>query len=265
MKFVIFDSIYANGLESPEADVEGDLGDFGATLADAIEDFWSEVKASGGSGDRSVLLGVNGLVAIEIARRIGAHDVGRKRDVADPAENGKEVVFPVILVMVLFVMFSRKGLKANAAFAELGTGENFSLQFVVLSEKKAFAYANLASGANQTFPIVGVGGKLAREQDLNPSLQKVARSGIVRADRLRASAFAATVEPRRKDAGVVEDDEIAGTQQIGEIAEQAIRVLATGSLKMQHAGAVAGGERFLGDEFFGEMKVEVGDQHRARL
>jgi len=262
---VILDSIHANGLESSQANVEGDLGGFRTTLADAVEDFWSEVKAGGGSCDRSILLGINGLVAIEVARRIGARDVRRKWDVADAAEKSEEVVLPVVFVTVIVVVFSSKRLKSDAAFAELGAGENFGLQFVVLPEKEAFADANLASGVNQAFPIVRVGRELAREQDLDASLQNVACWGIARAPGLRARAFAAAVKPGRKDAGVVENNEIAGAQQIGEIAEQAIRVLATGSLKMQQAGAVAGGERFLCDEFFGEMKAEVGDQHRARL
>jgi len=265
VNFVIFDATDANGLESSQANVEGDLGGLDATPADAVEDFWSEVKACGGSCDRSVLLGINGLVAIEIARRIGARDVRRKWDVADAAENGEEVVCTVVFVTVIFVMFSGKRLKADAAFAELAASENFGLQFVVLTEKKAFAHADFASGANQAFPIVWVSGKLACEQDLNAATQKVTCRWIARAHRLRASAFAAAIEPRRKDARVVKNDEVSGTQQIGKIAEEAIRVLAAGSLKMQHTGAVAGGERFLGNEFFGEMKVEVGDQHRARL
>ena len=262
---MIFDSIDANGLESPQTNVEGDLGGFDATLADAVEDFWGEVKASGGSSNRSILLGINGLVAMEIARRIGAGDVRRKRDVADAAESGEEVVLAVVFVMVIFVIFSDKRLKADAAFAKVGAGENFGLQFVVLTEKKAFANADLASGANQALPIVGVKRKLAREQDLNASLQKAACCGIARAHGMRARVFAVAVKTGRQDAGVVENNEIAGAQQIREIAEEAIRVLATGSLKMQHAGAVAGCERLLGNEFFGEMKVEVGDQHRARL
>lgn len=255
---MVLDAIDANGLESSQADVEGDLGGFGTTLADAVEDFWSEMKAGGGSRDRSILLGVNGLVAIEVARRIGARDVGWKRDVADAVEKGEEIVF-------VKVIFSGKRMKADAAFAELGAGKNFGLQFVVLPEKKAFTQADLASRANQAFPIVRVSGKLAREQDLNAALQKVACCGIARANWLRASAFAAAIKTRGKDASVIENNEIAGAQQVGKIAEEAIRVLTGGSLKTQHAGAVACGERFLRDEFFREMKVEVGDQHRARL
>ena len=34
-----------------------------------------------------------------------------------------------------------------------------------------------------------------------------------------------------------------------------------GALQVQHAGVVAGGQGLLGDEFFGKMEVEVGDEH----
>jgi hypothetical protein len=254
---VIFDSIHANGLESPQADVQGDLGGFDATLADAVEDCRSEVKAGSGSCDRPVLLGIDSLVALEIARRIGARDIGRKRDVADAVENRKEIVVAVI--------FSGEGLETDAAFAEFGAGKNFGLQFVVLAEEKVFANTDLASGADQALPIVGLSGKLARQQNLDAALQEVARRRIMRADRLSLCAFAAAVKPRRKDASVVKNNEIAGAQQIRKITELAITVASAISLKVQHSGAISRCERFLGDEFFGKMKVEVRDQHRARL
>ena len=42
---MILDALDANGLEGSEANVEGDVGGFGATLADTVEDLWSEVQA----------------------------------------------------------------------------------------------------------------------------------------------------------------------------------------------------------------------------
>ena len=68
-----------------------------------------------------------------------------------------------------------------------------------------------------------------------------------------------------KDAGVVEDHQIAGPQEFGKVAEQAIGIVAAASLQVQHAGAVACGEGVLGDEFVGKMEVEVGNQHEFRL
>ena len=42
-------------------------------------------------------------------------------------------------------------------------------------------------------------------------------------------------------------------------------MVAAGALQVQHAGAVAGGEGFLGDEFAGKQEVEVRNQHAFRL
>ncbi len=50
MEFVIFDLLDADWLKGSQADVERDFGGLDAALADAVEDFRSEVKASGGSG-----------------------------------------------------------------------------------------------------------------------------------------------------------------------------------------------------------------------
>ena len=80
-----------------------------------------------------------------------------------------------------------------------------------------------------------------------------------------ASAFAAAIKPGRKDAGVVEDDEIAGLQKVREFAEQRVRIAAAGALQVQHAGAVAGGEGLLGDEFAGKVEMEIGNPHGVRL
>ncbi len=79
------------------------------------------------------------------------------------------------------------------------------------------------------------------------------------------SAFAAAIKPGRKDAGVVEDDEIAGLQKVREFAEQTIRIAAAGALQVQHAGAVTGGEWLLGDEFAGKVEIEIGNPHGVRL
>jgi len=96
-------------------------------------------------------------------------------------------------------------------------------------------------------------------------MEEIAGRRIVRADRMRAGTFAAAIEPRGEDAGVVEDHQIAELQQVRKVAEQAVGVLAAGSLQLQHAGTVAGSERFLGDEFVGQMEVEVRNQHGVRL
>ena len=90
MDLVIFDALDADGLESSQADVEGDLDGLDAALADAVENFWGEMQAGGGGGYRSALLGIDGLVAFAIAGRIGARDIRRERDVADAIERARK-------------------------------------------------------------------------------------------------------------------------------------------------------------------------------
>ena len=183
-------------------------------------------------------------------------DVRRERDVTDAIECGEEILDAL-----------KDRLKADAALAELGAGEDLGFKFVpiVLAEEQAFTNADLAAGPNQAFPVVGLGGELTRQQNLDAAVEEVARRRIVRADRLGAGAFAAAVEPRWKNAGVVEDHEVTGPQQLREVAEQAVGMLAADSPQVQHAGGVADGEGFLGDQFVGQVEVEVGNQHGVRL
>jgi hypothetical protein len=61
-----------------------------------------------------------------------------------------------------------------------------------------FADSDLAAGPNQAFPIVGVGGQLAGQQNLDATVEKI------------AGALAASMEPSGKNAGVVEDHYVAG-------------------------------------------------------
>jgi len=253
MEFVILDLVDANRLEGSEADVERDFSGLDAAPADTAENLLSEMEAGGGGGYRSALLGVDGLIALAIARRVRAGNVGRERDMADAIEGGEEVVH------------AGSGREADVALAELGAGEDLGLKFVLVTEEQALADAYLATGTNQAFPIVGFGGELPGEQNLDAAAQKIAGCGIVRAEGLSAGALAATIEPGGKDAGVVEDHEIAGPQQIGEVAEQAIGIVAAGALQVQQAGSVTGGEGVLGNELVGKVEVEIGNQHDVRL
>ena len=100
-----------------------DLGRFNAALANAIENFGSEVEAGGGGGDRSALVGVDGLIAVAVVGRVSAVDVGRKWNMADAVESGEEIIG------------GAEGIEADGALAEFAAGENFGLQVVVLAEK----------------------------------------------------------------------------------------------------------------------------------
>jgi hypothetical protein len=170
--------------------------------------------------------------------------------VSDSIQEGEEIL-----------LLSLQRLKTDVTFAKLATGKDLALQFAGFAEKQPFANADLAPGPNQAFPIVGFSGELAGQQNFDAA----AGDGMVRPDSVRAGAFAAAIEPGGKDAGVVEDHEIAGSQQLREVAELAIRILPAAPLQMQHAGTVAGGEGLLRNQVVGKIEVEVGNQHRVRL
>ena len=80
---VVRETIDADGAESAEADVQCDAGVVDAALLAAGDEFWSEMEAGGGGGDGSGVLGVDGLVAIDILSGRGfAFDVMREGDFA---------------------------------------------------------------------------------------------------------------------------------------------------------------------------------------
>ena len=75
------------------------------------------------------------------------------------------------------------------------------------------------------------------------------------------AAGAGGVEASGEDAGVVEDEEIAFAEMGGEVGEVLVGVGAGLAVEHEHAAGAADGGRSLGDEFFGEIEMEVGDAH----
>jgi len=240
----------ADRLESSETDVEGNLSGFDAAGADAVEYFRRKVKPCGRSGHGTTFASVDGLIAVAVGGRIGAGNVGRERDVADAFHASEEIL-------------CRR--EADVALAEFAASDDPGLKFIVIAEEEMLTDADFSAGADEAFPVVGVLLELACEEDLDASVQELARGGIARAERLGFEAGATSVKTGGKYFRVVEDQKVGGTEEIGEVAELAIVELAVGGRKVEEAGGGAVGERLLGDEFFGEMVVEVGDEHGNRL
>lgn len=247
---VIFDLFHVDRLKSPESYVKCDFCSFNAAGTNASQDFWSEVESGGGSGDGSALAGVDGLIALAVGGGIWPGDVGRERDVSDLFDLGEEIL---------------GGGKANVAFAEFTARDDLGLKFIVVAEKETFADADLAAGTNEAFPFIGIGLELASEEDFDPSMEEVAAGGIARAEGLRAQAGTASVEAGGKYFCIVEDQEVGGVEEIGELAELAVLKVSADRGEVEEAGGGAVGEGFLRDEFLGEMVVEAGDLHGIRL
>jgi hypothetical protein len=99
-----------------------------------------------------------------------------------------------------------------------------------------------------------LGFNLFGEQDFNEA------GGLGRAG-LRARSGAGGEEARGQDAGVVEDEEIAGLEELREVGEEVVAEGAGGAVEDQHPAGAALGGRVLGDQFFRQVEVEVGDEH----
>jgi len=137
--------------------------------------------------------------------------------------------------------------KADVALAEFSTGDDFRLQFVVISEEEVLANRDLSTGADETFPLVGVDTQLARQEDFDASVKEVARCRIVRTESLRLKTCATTIKTRGKHSGVVEDHEVTGTEKVREVTELTICKCAARGGKMKKSRCRTVGEGLLGD------------------
>jgi hypothetical protein len=223
MYFVILHAIDADGLKGSEADVQSDLDSFGPTLADPVKDCGGKVKTRCRRRNRAPLLGIDSLIALPIRDGIRAFDIRGQRDVPDAVQDCEEILLTVQLV------------KTDATFPELAAGNDLRFQFIGVAEKQSFSNADFTPGPNQAFPVVGLGGKLARQQHLDSAAEEIAGRRIVRADILSTDARPASVKPRWKNSCVVEDHKIARPQQIRKVAEGAIGILAASPLQMKHS------------------------------
>ena len=128
---------------------------------------------------------------------------------------------------------------------------------------------SLAGGADEGAPEIfgGVGGgdgglgfglgcDLFGEEDFDEA-GWLGRAG------LRARAGAGGEEARGQDAGVVENEEIAGLEELREVGEEVVAECSGGAVEDQHTAGAALGGRVLGDEFGGKIVMEVGDEHRV--
>jgi hypothetical protein len=109
--------------------------------------------------------------------------------------------------------------EADVAFAEFSPPDDRGPKIVAIAEEKMLADSDLAAGADEAFPFVWVLLQLARQQDFDAAAEKIARRGILRAERLGLHTAASSIETRGKYARVVEDDEIVGVKQIRKVAE----------------------------------------------
>jgi hypothetical protein len=124
-------------------------------------------------------------------------------------------------------------------------------------KKQDFAGLDFFGGFDEGCPVVVRGGETLREEDFYVA------SGCGRV-LLGGEASSGGEETCGDDAGIVEDEEVAGLEERWEIGEDAIGIRAGVAVESHHAAGAAHGWRLLRDEVFGKCVVEVGDEHRNR-
>src|SRR5664280_3149163 len=113
------------------------------------------------------------------------------------------------------------------ALAESSTahelGREFVRQFIGLStEVNPLAQSEFAAGMNQCFPFRRIGGELPGKQYFNSTAKEVFRRGILGREPLRARAAAMSEKTRGQHFGIVKNQQIAGSQQLGKFAKPEI-------------------------------------------
>ena len=182
-----------------------------------------EVQAGGGRRDGAGFARVHGLVAGVVAGVGLVRDVGRQRRGAVGVQQVQH----------------RTG-KADVEQLALAA-QHHGVEGV--GQAQPHAGAGRLAGAHVGQGAVGLGDALDQHLDL-------AAGGLV------------AVQPGLDDAGVVEDQQVAGPQQAGQVGEAPVMQLA-GVIQVQQPAAGAFGGGRLGDELGRQLVVEVGNGERS--
>jgi hypothetical protein len=225
---VVLEAPGTHRLEGPRADVQGHEVELDAALANRLEQLPIEVQAGGRRGHRARIAREHRLVAGLVAPLRRAADVWRQRHRAVRLEQRLERVFAGIELELEQVRRARgHGRPGGVGEAQPGSG------------------AGRLAGAHvgEKAPLAG----LALDQHLGAPAARLARR-----------------EPRLDHPGVVEHQQIARRQQLGEIGESAVGQRPAGAVEHQQPARPALGERRLGNELLGQVEVEVARTHGAR-
>ena len=189
-------------------------GSLEAAFGEAIEQGLRQVQAGGGRGDGDLAgaVGVNGLIAFDVARAggggIGALDVGRKRDVAETVGD-------------IDYGLAGGGGEANERGAFGIFGEDFTGEVVAVCKRGV--HGEFFPGAHEAPPdVIALGGVRAEQETL---------------DHAAGGAFG--VETGGENGGVVAKEGVAGAEESWEVGERVVGDGARGAINDHETRTVA--------------------------
>ena len=225
MHLVLFDVVDLDRTERPEADMQSDFADGDAHVFDLFQEFRREVQTGGRRRGGAQLVAVDGLVPLLVLEFFV--DVRRQRHLADLLENGVEVA--VI----------GKPHDSAAVVRDVGHG---ACEPSIAKGKDGARFRPLARLA-EALPEVQF--SLLQQQELDD----------------RSRLLLDPVDAGRQDAGVVQDEAVAGTQIVEDVRKMTVFDLAGDPVEMEHARGIALPERCLGNQFFRQFIPEVRGVH----
>ena len=219
--------------EGAQAHVQRHFREVDALELGALHQLAAEVQAGGGGGHGTLVLGVDGLVALRVGGLGVALDVLRQRGLAHLGDGLLELLVGAIEQ------------EAQRAAAAGGVVDHLGHQLVVLPEVQLVADPDLAGGVHQHVPEQAVAVQFAQHEDLD----------------LGAGLLLVAPHARGEHAGVVQHEHVALVEIVEDVAE--LLVLDLAGLAVQHhqaaAIAVLGGVE--GYELLGEVELEGSELH----
>ena len=219
-----------------KTDVKGDGDDGDPAIGNGVEYLRSEVKAGSGRSDRAMRPGVDGLIAVAVSRGVGAVNIRRQGHVTDAVKSGEKV---------------GNGNKTESALAKFSGGNNLGVKdrlIGCIGKDELIAGADFAPWANERAPVAVV--MHLSEQDFDE-----AGGGLT-----VAQVGPTSEKTRGQDTAIVDDQQVAGVKNLGQIGKLAIGVKAGCAVEVKHPAGPALGGRLLSDESFRKIEVEVGDE-----
>lgn len=209
-------------LEGVEADVQGDISEADALIAQGQQQIGGEVQAGRGRRGRAVVAAEHGLIAFRVGQ--GGVDVGGQGHMPQVIES---------------IVDGRVEVDEAAWPIQRGGNRRPDLPAVVFCDQQAFARGQFFA-PRQRFPLAILAA--AQQEQL----------GL-------AAAFFVADQPGVQHAGVVEHQQIAGAQKFWQIVDVAVRQGAAVAFQHQHAGMVARLDRRLSDHAWRQFVSEVRD------
>ena len=225
MHFVLFDVIGADREESAETDMECEVFDLDAFVFELFKQFFCHVETGGWSGGGAEILGPDGLVAFDIFFFGFAMHIRGKRNVAK----------------ILRDFFERASgsCGCSAVTEDFFDSNNICCQIAGCNvfDDELFAFVKFAAIHNVVdFAVV------AFENDEFAWV---------------AVGFAFSEDAAAHDAGIIEDDEIARLQKVGQVRVVAVGIFAGFAIQDEQASSAADFWRMLGDNFLWKIVIKI--------